>query len=132
MNQMRVQVQNTPERHWEYLIYNVPEIGVTVGQVFQAVGAIWQQRESFTDWFSRDYDTALIKGMAFVTKTAKDIQKGGGTDKKGGQQLATYQWDQRDYKGRRATKSHGSMKASDRKFSRFDFENVRGNNLISK
>jgi hypothetical protein len=105
---------------------------ITVGQVYQAVGAIWQQRESFTKWLSRDYDTALIKGMAFVTKTAKDIQKGGGTDEKGGQQVATYQWDQRDYKGMRATKSHGSMKLSDRKYYRVDFENIRGSNLKVK
>jgi RHS repeat-associated protein len=89
MNQMRVQVQDAPGHTLGIPIYNIPEMGVTVGQVYQAVGAIWQQRESFTKWLSRDYDTALIKGMAFVTKTAREIQRGGGTDKQGGQQVAT-------------------------------------------
>ena len=100
--------------------------------MYQAVGAIWQQRESFTNWLSRKYDTALIKGMAFVTKTARDVQKAGGTDNQGGQQVATVQWDPDDYKGVRATKSHGSMKLSDRKYYRVDFENVRGRNLRVK
>jgi len=132
MNQMTVQVENSPGKTLGIPITNVPEIGVTVGQVFQAVGAIWQQRESFTNWLSRDYDTALIKGMAFVTKIATKTQEGGGTDATGGQQLATYQWDRGDYKGVRATTSQGSMRPSDRKYYRVDFENVRGNNLRSK
>jgi hypothetical protein len=70
--------------------------------------------------------------MAYVTKTAKAIQEKGGTDGTGGQQVATYQWDQRDYKGMRATKSHGSIKPSDRKYYRVDFENVRGRNLRNR
>jgi RHS repeat-associated protein len=129
MNQMRVQVQDAPGDTLGIPIYNNSLIGVTVGHVYQAVGAIWQQRESFTNWLSRKYDTALIKGMAFVTKTARDVQKAGGTDNQGGQQVATVQWDPDDYKGVRATKSHGSMKLSDRKYYRVDFENVRGRNL---
>jgi RHS repeat-associated protein len=72
MNQMRVQLQDTPGHTFGMPIVNIPELGVTVGQVGQAVLALWQYRRSLASWFPESHDTALIKGMAGVTKKAKD------------------------------------------------------------
>ncbi len=71
MNQMRLQLQDAPGRTFGIPIVNIPEIGVTVGQVGQAVRAFWTCRRNLASWFPKEHDIALIKGMAGVTKRAK-------------------------------------------------------------
>ncbi|MDX2211643.1 MAG: RHS repeat-associated core domain-containing protein [Oculatellaceae cyanobacterium bins.114] len=131
MNQMRVQAQDAPGNTLGVPMYNVPEVGVTLSQVYQGVGILWQQRDAISGWLPRSYDTAFIKGMAYVTQAAQDIQENGGTSGRGGEQLATYQWDRNDEKGNRAKAARGSLRFGDRKYYRIDFENLRGRNLIS-
>jgi RHS repeat-associated protein len=118
MNSMRVQLQDAPGHTFGIPITNVPELGVTVGQVGQAVLAMWQYRRSLASWFPESHDTALIKGMAGVTKKAKDSYPFGVFQ--GSSQVYSRQWNENDSRGNRPVP---------RGYYRVDFENLRGHNL---
>jgi hypothetical protein len=109
-------------------MYNNPAMGVTVGQVFEAVGELWKRREYTTSWLPKDYDTMFIGGMAFITRAATKIYEGQGTSGKGGEQLATYQWDKKVYSVKGAYTSYGST--NKKQYYRFDLENLRKKNLF--
>jgi hypothetical protein len=120
MNQMRLQLQDSPGHTFGIPIINVPEVGVTVGQVGQAVLSLWSYRRSLASWFPATHDTALIKGMAGVTKKAKEIYPLGVFQ--GSSQVYSRQWNQNDPNGNRPASTG---------YYRVDFENLRGYNLIN-
>jgi RHS repeat-associated protein len=130
MAQLRVQVQDAPGHTLGIPMYNLAEVGVTVGQVYQAVGQLWKKREYTTSWLPKDYDTMFIGGMAFITKAAAKIQENQGTSGKGGEQLATYQWDKKVYSVKGAFTSYGST--NKKQYYRFDLENIRKRNLMNE
>jgi RHS repeat-associated protein len=117
-NQMRLQLQDGPGNTFGIPIENIPEVGVTVGQVGEAVMGMWAYRRSLAKWFPQEHDTALIKAMAGVTKKAKESYPLGVFQ--GSSQVYSRQWNQNDPKGNRPVP---------RGYYRVDFENLRGHNL---
>jgi hypothetical protein len=115
---MRLQLQDHPGNTFGIPIINTKEVGVTVGQVGQAVLALWSFRRTFATWFPQSHETALIKAMAGVTKKAKEAYPDGVFG--GSSQVYSRQWNQNDPKGNRPV-SYG--------YYRVDFENLRGHNL---
>lgn len=118
VNQMRLQLQDAPGHTFGIPIENVPEVGVTVSQVGQAVLSLWQYRRTLASWFPQEYDTALIKAMAGVTKRAKELPPFGVFQ--GNPQVYSRQWNKNDFNGNQPV---------DRGYYRVDFENLRGHNL---
>ncbi len=118
MYKMRLQLQDDPGNTFGIPITNISDIGVTVGQVNQAVMALWSYRRNLAAWFPKKHDTALIKGMAGVTKKADNAYPRGVFE--GSSQVYSRQWNKNDPKGN---------KPVDRGYYRVDFENIRGHNL---
>jgi RHS repeat-associated protein len=116
--EMRLQLQDTTGNTFGIPIVNTKEVGVTVSQVGQAVLGLWQYRRTLASWFPGSHDTALIKGMAGVTKTAKGLPPVGVFQ--GSTQLYSFQWNRDDPKGLRPVK---------RGYYRVEIENLRGHNL---
>ena len=116
--QMRLQLQNAAGKTFGIPIYNTPEVGVTVSQVGEAALALWSYRRTLAKWFPVEHDTALIKGLSGVTKTAKSLPPFGVFQ--GNSQVYSRQWNKNDPKGN---------KSVNRGYYRVDFENLRGHNL---
>jgi RHS repeat-associated protein len=118
MNQMRVQLQNRQGATHAEPSYNVPEIGVTVSQIGESLWTLWITRKE-ANWFPSSHETAMIKGMSSITKTAERARQSGGVAGVN-TQIESFQWMSNDPKGNKRV-SRGDY--------RVELENLRGHNL---